>query len=156
MSQLYIFIFCFFSPFHDVNMAIFDIEIDEQTVEITIQFDAADLEYALSSDNGILIQDINDVKKYIEMYLSNHTQWTINNEVVQFSYQDTKKDEDHYSVSFDRFYTRQQIEEISLYNSCLIKNIKSHKNIIHLRQVNRELRGFQMDASREKININIE
>lgn len=153
MTQLYIIFSFLFYPVHDVNLAIFNLEIKEQSLEISIQFDVADLEYALSSEGSILIQDIDHIEKQLQTYLSDHTTWNINGSIKNIDIQQIQQEDDHYTVTLHPLFMNQDITEIQLYNTCLTKEIRAHKNIIHLHQRHKDLRGFQMDASRETIII---
>jgi len=142
--------FSFFSPPHDIAMAIFEINLVDQTAHFKIKIDKGDID-------GVL--QISTLEKgrseKIATYLSKNTICLINNQPLDFKFNLIKNNGDFYFLESSPISFNTPFSTIDLYNTCLIETVENHSNVIYLKQKDKKMRGFRMNKDRTQISIDL-
>ena len=139
----------FITPPHDISMAIFAISIEQNTIQLKVQIDRADIEKALN----IPIEQINTDR--IAQYVADNTTWSLDNTPLGFTFISINKDEEHYLLETAPLSIKTDAHNLKLQNTCLLEEIADQTNIIYFKQNKKELRGFNMNKDRTEILIDL-
>ncbi len=150
----------FFSPLrltaHQVPIAFFNIDIEENTLHLTIQFDADDLDYAISSFYGELVNDTTTHHtSWISKYVNEHFSIALNQTNRPTDIQEIERKEVYYFITVASICLDTAIQSIKIHNECLIHDIDQHSNIIRINQTGAEERGFRLHEHRVSTTINL-
>ncbi|MFK7973198.1 MAG: DUF6702 family protein [Bacteroidia bacterium] len=138
------------SPQHDVPIAIFNLEITQQSVELEVNIDKDDLEETITGN----VQDTSLTQEQVTRYFLLHTKWTFDKEVLLPHFQSVRVVEDHYVVKADFDTKPKNIASITVFNTLLVDNVAGHSNVLYL-QYKEKRRGFRMHKDRIKTMIDL-
>ena len=139
-----------FTPPHDIAMAVFALTIEQNTLQLQVKVDREDIEKALKTGKG-LEASASKISRYIE----ENTVWIVNKEQIVFTFTTSKKDKEFYYLETAPLQISKPITNINLQNTCLIREVNKHSNIIYLKQKDKEMRGFRMNEKRVQISITL-
>ncbi len=140
----------FFNPPHDIAMAVFEVTLEENTLQLKIKIDRGDLEEALQLTN-----DKQNITPLIAHYISKNAIWIVNNKPTSFKFSIIKEDKDFYFLETTPIEFTVPFTSLDIYNTCLIETVDKHSNLIYIKQKGKEMRGFRMNKKRTQISVDL-
>lgn len=138
---------------HDVNLALYKINIYKNEVHTTIHFEQDHLRIVIPNIDHLNNHKIR--KRSIEQFLQQNTSWRFNNQEYIPEVNHIHKEENHYIISLHPYQISSEIKKIELTNLCFLEQIEDLSNVVHLIQEEQKMRGFHMNKSRTKISIDL-
>lgn len=144
---------CSLGETHDYNVSMVDIYIESDHVSVEFKFERDDFYTSLFQKKVSLGTVPSD--KVIQTYMDAHTSLKVNDQVIQFDLADTKIEEDHILLSFEKVDITTRVISINFFNTSLLEKFDDQIHIIHIHQKDKDLRGFQMDKDRTSISVEL-
>lgn len=138
------------SPPHDIAMAIFEVTLTKNEIQLRIKLDIDDINTSLQ-----LTPEKTPTKELITKYLKKHTIWLINNQLTTFDAISIEKNEEFYLVETAPIQFNDAFTTIDLHNTTLIESVDKQSNVIYIKQHGKEVRGFRMTKDRVQISVNL-
>ena len=140
----------FFIPPHDIAMAVFEVSLEENTLQLKIKVDRGDIDDALQ-----ISTHQSQATQLIAEYISKNTIWIVNNTPTEFTFSSISKDEDFYFLEAVPISFTAPFTTLDIHNVCLVEEVAKHSNIIYIKQKGKELRGFRMNKNRVQISVDL-
>lgn len=131
---------------HDIQVAIFTIYEDKETVHVDFLFEKEDLLIGFESE------DKTDLNNCLQLYIQQNFSITINHEEQVLDIGEAEHKDKHISIKGKTKEHIDLIKSLEISNTCLL-NINDHSNIIQLRLHDQE-RDFLMNSDRTFIKLN--
>lgn len=152
MLTLFLYSFLsFLNPPHDIALAVFAITMEENTIQLKIQLDRGDIEEALKIDEQAIDKNTQKIVEYVAI----NSSWIINNQSMDFDFNIIRKDKDFYYLEAVPIKFDTPITTLDLHNTCLIKEVTKHSNVIYIKQKDKKMRGFRMNKKRTQISVEL-
>jgi len=136
-------------PPHDIPLAIYDLRVAENnSMKMSIQFDKQDLEKAIKASYKLPVTTSTASK-----YLQENSEWLINEKRQDLTICSSWNKEDHFVLEVEFPLIKEPIISMSIFNTCLVKEIDNHSNIIYLHYQG-DLRGFRLSKERVQTTFN--
>lgn len=135
----------FFTPIHDVPLAMFHITESDDMIEMNIVFDLEDFTKSLE----IKTTEVN--LKSVQNYLTKNTSFQFNAQVANLKISEVKIVRDHLKVKGDFGKSAMNIKKIKVENTCL-NNVPHHSNVIQI-DLNNKSKDYRMHKKRTVINL---
>ncbi len=134
---------------HDIPLGIFNLTFEKDYIQLEIKLEIEDIENAVESAYK---QKSND--RLVEQYILAHTQWIINQEVLNPQLCSTEKEEAHYYLIIHLKASTELYGKMTIFNDCLLKEVEDHSNIIYINNRG-EQRGFRLDKDLVKTTFEL-
>jgi len=121
---------------HDIELALYTISQQKNTLNITIEMDKEDLDKVIQTQ-----------KTSIKKYLKNNMTWTINNKHKSFKINKIQVKDELYHIECTLKQIPKQIQNIQVKNTILIETVEKHSNILTF-QLNDSERTFRLHKER--------
>ena len=137
-------------PVHEVPLAIFNLNIEANSVSLDILFDKADLENAVKQQPSS-----SAFQQQIEDYLLQNMQWLFNQKMVAFEICSMVKNREHYQIKVDFVGFKEELTQVEISNTCLVETIDKHSNILNVFYKKKQ-RSFRLHKARTKTLFELE
>lgn len=130
------------SPVHNMPVAMYELEVLETHIQMEAKFDKENLEAAILMEYA---QEFSP--ELIESYLTTHSSWKIDEEELAMNVMAITSDHEFYFLEAEFPFESEALSTFHFQNTCLIKEVEGHSNIIFLSYQGKE-RAFRLTANR--------
>lgn len=131
---------------HEIPLAFFTFNIDDNTIHLEIQFDVEDLNDAVVGASTKSMTD--NQTALISKYILENFNLSVNGEDLSIRIENIVKNEEHYLITVFPNCVNDKIKSMNIKSTCLINEIDKHSNIIRLHQQGESERGFRLHKGR--------
>jgi hypothetical protein len=139
---------------HDIKIARFNIEQVQNELALTVQFDYDYIKYVLGEECDHIPLTYNRLNKSVKEYLLDNFSVLVQHEYVDFDLNCFEYENGFLYASGLLDVSPSQLESLTVYNTCMIRTIHDHNNIISL-DLNGDLRSFRMHSNRIQTEIKL-
>ena len=152
MSHVFYLMLCLFgtSDFHDVPVAYYEIHLDRQPFEITVEMEPGHL-YLMTPKKG------ERPRKAVNNYFSKHLEIELNGKVCEVAVQSIETLPNNHLKVKGRMNCGRigKPSSIHIQNTAFINVIENQVNSIMIHQKDKRLRGFKMNGERTEIYVDL-
>jgi len=138
----------FVPPAHDVPLSITTLQMEQQEMSVELKFDKEDLAEALK------IEIDKNHSEQIKKYILRHTQFHVNEKQLELSIISIENDDEHFNVKALLSDFPANAKNMTIHNTCLVKEIDNHSNIIYLNYADQR-RGFRLHKGRPSTSFEL-
>ena len=147
MLLLSLFIPLLISPAPDKPLATFDLWVEEETIFMEVKFDKRHLELAITET-----YDEAFCQEMVEKYLINHSQWLVDEEVMDIEVFHFKVEHNSCSLKAKLNLKSNEIHSLEVRNTCLIDQVVNHSNIVFVHHLGKD-RAFRLSRRKTQTLI---
>jgi hypothetical protein len=134
---------------HEFKMGMFEFYQTKNGYQLDMKFDKVDLLTGIRVNFSEYSSETSSLQfeSYVSDYINSNLGITINQTCIEFTIDTVEFEDDFIVVYADLNYTIDNIEEITIYNTCLLDVVDGHSNVMNFLIKDRR-RTFRLDEDR--------